>query len=162
MEAMQQRQSPAFQEHPHAGVAALIFGLLFGVVFGIIDAGYFLLIVHTRFSLGEDIPPYLYPQSENAPYFNIHWTFLYNLPMYILLALVFLLVWFLMTSITRKRVVYMATAFWTGSAYLALHCVLATYFLYHEEIEGTLGSLSTGTVARGVLIPALLYSVVAG
>jgi hypothetical protein len=163
MEAMQQIRPPqSFRGKTHSGRAALFFGLFFGVTSGIIDAIYFFLLSHTHFSLGKGIPPYLWPKSENAPYFNVFWTFLYNIPIYILLSLVFLLVGFLTTYTTRKLAKHVAATFWTGVSYLALHCLLATYFVFSEEIYGQLGSMSTPPVARDILIPALLYSVVAG
>jgi hypothetical protein len=163
MEAKQHIRPPqTVRKTPHRGRAALFFGLCFGVASGIIDTLYFFLLAHTRLSWGEDIPPYLWPGSANEPYFHVLWTFLYNLPMYILLALVFLLVGFLLTSLTHERTKYVAATCWTGVAYLALHCLLGTYFVFYQEIQGQFGELGSETVARGILIPALLYNVVAG
>src|SRR5262245_31994601 len=102
MEAMQQTRPPqSFRGETYSGRTALFVGLCFGVASGMIDAVYFFLLSHKHFSLGKGIPPYLWPAGDNAPYFNVFWTFLYSIPTYILLSLVFLLVGFITTYTTR-------------------------------------------------------------
>ncbi|HET8845652.1 MAG TPA: hypothetical protein VFN35_29560 [Ktedonobacteraceae bacterium] len=162
MEAMQQIRPPQSSRWKiHSGRVALFLGLFFGVGSGIIDTIYAFVVVHKHVLLREDIGPYLWPENINKPYFNVFWTFLYNIPIYILLFLIFFLVGFVTTSLTRNLSKHVAVTIWTGVSFLVLHCFLATYLVFSEGIYGQLGEASTPIVARGVLIPAILYSVVA-
>lgn len=159
MESTQQTKPPRpLLKQPHLRRIALFFGL----ATGIIDFIYSGLLSHSHFSFGERIPPYLWPNSIYEPPFNVFLTFLYNLPIFLLLLLVFLVVGFIATYKTKRVSMHVSLVFWTGVPFTVMDFLLGKDFVFMGEVYGQLGEASTPVVAREVLLSALLYSLVAG
>ncbi|HET8842410.1 MAG TPA: hypothetical protein VFN35_13145 [Ktedonobacteraceae bacterium] len=142
--------------------ADLVIGLTFGLVTGIIDFVYsYLLSRHDTF-FGLGIPFRLYPGRAEEPYFHVFWNFFENIPIYLLLALVFLLIGSLRRSQTKKEGVYASAVTWTVFPFLVMDFFMANMYVFSYKVFPQLGELARIEVARAVLIPALLYSLVAG